>query len=289
MLSTTGESTMTTRFDAHMHLFETSFAESFTGRGGVSISEIDCYETYRKEFNIEQAIVVGYAAEPWCRENNEYLARLKQNNDWIQPAAFIDFAKGITIAALEGYKASGFIGVSIYATDPASVRAIAQIGDSVWRWIVDHHWLVSVNMRGDTWSVFEPVLQRHADLRLMVSHLGLPRVEQHAQDDAGARESLAQVTPLARYKQVRVKLSAFYAFSNPGHDYPHASAWPLVRRLIDAFGVERLLWGSDYSPHLDWVSFPQTLGVLEKMPFLNAQDRRLIEGGNLSAMLCDGR
>ena len=278
---------MTTRCDAHMHLFAHGYASSFTGRGGVLISEIDCYESYRIEFHIQQAVVVGYAAEPWCRDNNDYLARLKQNHDWIQPTAFIDHLKSITTETLEAYRASGFIGVSMYATDAASARAIEQIDDKVWRWIQDHRWLVSVNMLGDTWGVFEPVLKRHDGLRLMVSHLGLPRLDQHAPDDARARDALAQVAALAKYQQVRVKLSAFYALTTPGHDYPHTSAWPLVRLLLDTFGTDRLLWGSDFSPHLDCVTFPQTLGVLEKMSFLNAQDRRLIEGENLSALLRD--
>ena len=82
-----------------------------------------------------------------------------------------------------------------------------------------------------------------------------------------------------------VKLSGFYAVSDPGHDYPHEAAWPYVERLVTAFGSGRLLWGSDFSPCLDWLTFPQTMDLFEKMPFLDRHDLDAITGGNLLALL----
>ena len=58
-----------------------------------------------------------------------------------------------------------------------------------------------------------------------------------------------------------------------------------MEALVDAYGVERLLWASDYSPCLDLVTFPQTYDLFSKMPFLTAEDRTRIEGSNLLALL----
>ena len=84
---------------------------------------------------------------------------------------------------------------------------------------------------------------------------------------------------------MRVKLSGFYALTEPWYDYPHELAWPYVEVLIEAFGVERLLWASDFSPHLNYQTFPQTLGLLWKMPFLGDGDRDRIAGENLLELL----
>jgi hypothetical protein len=46
-----------------------------------------------------------------------------------------------------------------------------------------------------------------------------------------------------------------------------------------------LLWGSDYSPCLDSVSFPQTLAILQYLPGLTAVDRAAIGGENLLELL----
>ncbi len=73
----------------------------------------------------------------------------------------------------------------------------------------------------------------------------------------------------------------------PGHDYPHEAAWPYVDCVQSAFGVDRLLWASDYPPCLDWLSYPQTFSMFGKMPFFSTCDCQQIEGGNLHSLLAE--
>ena len=98
-------------------------------------------------------------------------------------------------------------------------------------------------------------------------------------------QQLNSVMELARFGGVCVKLSGFYALTVPGYDYPHRNAWPYVAALVESYGVDRLLWGSDFSPSLEHVSFPQTIGLLGQMPFLTDKDRVQIEGKNLLRLL----
>ena len=58
-----------------------------------------------------------------------------------------------------------------------------------------------------------------------------------------------------------------------------------VEALIEALGVERLLFASDYAPCLNFQTYPQTLELLWKMPFLRDDDGDRIAGGNLMALL----
>ena len=90
---------------------------------------------------------------------------------------------------------------------------------------------------------------------------------------------------LARFPRTHVKLSGFYALSQPGYAYPHRAAWPYVQVLADAFSTKRLLWGSDFTPSLGLLSFPQTVGLFAEMPFLSGDDRQRIEGANLARLL----
>ncbi len=48
---------------------------------------------------------------------------------------------------------------------------------------------------------------------------------------------------LARFKQVMVKISAFYALSRAPRTYLDLA--PMIRRLLDSYGPERLMWASD--------------------------------------------
>ena len=48
---------------------------------------------------------------------------------------------------------------------------------------------------------------------------------------------------LARHKNVNVKVSAFYALGKK--QSPYTDLAPMIRRLVGAFGRERLMWASD--------------------------------------------
>ena len=55
--------------------------------------------------------------------------------------------------------------------------------------------------------------------------------------------ALDQLCRLARFPNVHVKTSAFYALGKKSP--PYVDLIPMIRRLADAFGVERLMWASD--------------------------------------------
>ena len=97
------------------------------------------------------------------------------------------------------------------------------------------------------------------------------------------------ISELAEFSNVHVKLSGYYALTSPAHDFPHFSAWPLTEELFDHFGPDRLLWGSDFSPSLDFLSFPQTFELFNKMPFFCQENIKAIMGENLLRLLRFGR
>ena len=86
--------------------------------------------------------------------------------------------------------------------------------------------------------------EEYPDLVLVLDHLALPQPPTHAADDppfAGA----AGVLRLARYLRLHVKLSGAPTLSR--ERFPYRDLWPHVRQYVDAFGADRLMWGSDIS------------------------------------------
>ncbi len=62
--------------------------------------------------------------------------------------------------------------------------------------------------------------------------------------DGEIREAdLQQLCSMARHRKTHVKLSAFYALGKK--QYPYTDLLPMVRRLIDAYGPQRLMWATD--------------------------------------------
>ena len=272
------------RADAHIHLFMPGYADLLPERcRRQDPSELTLYSAYAEQYQISAALVVGYEGAPWADGNNRYLAELVTAHAWVRPTAFL-FPATLTVSTLEQLQREGFVGISLYLFTADDLRALSEVSEAVWRWLVQQRWLVSVNSRGEAWSTWLPILERQPELRLLISHLGLPpRCAVAPGPEAMA--ALLPVCALARFPNSYVKLSGFYALSDPGYDYPHRSAWPYVTELVAAFGPHRLLWGSDYSPSLEWVSFPQTLRLLEQIPDLDAAVLPLVVGENLLALL----
>jgi L-fuconolactonase len=272
--------------DAHIHLFDGGYQHAFTGRPGVRVDEAACYESLMRDHDIDAALVVGYAAEPWCTDNTAHLAKMAATHPWVRPAAFVHLDRPPpTVYELDRLRDQRFAGLSFYVFGDAARESLLRIPDELWRWASERRWLISVNSRGADWRGWLPILQKHSELRVLVSHLGLPPRQSEAPSAEKSRELMADVVALATFPNVHVKLSGFYALSDPGHEYPHRAAWPYVERLLEVFTPQRLLWASDYSPCLDWVTFPQTLSVFDGIPFLTDENRHLICSGNLRRLL----
>lgn len=279
---------MAIRADAHAHFFQPGYVATLPQScRRVQPDEVTLYQALAQQHNIQQVLAIGYEAEDWAAGNNRYLTQLAASYSWIRLVAFVHEPANLEVSALEKWQRESFIGLSFYLFNPQQTSALGQVSHEVWLWLAQQRWLVSVNSRGEHWTAWLPVLERQPDLRVLVSHLGLPPAVAPAPAEATAQQALQEVLALARFPNVLVKLSAFYALTQPGYDYPHQAAWPYVEVLLAAFGSTRLLWGSDFSPSLEWLSFPQTFGLFSAMPFLSGPDIERIEGGNLLALLAE--
>ena len=81
---------------------------------------------------------------------------------------------------------------------------------------------------------------------------------------------------LARHKLVNVKVSAFYALGRKKP--PYTDLGPMIRRLLDAFGPERLMWASDCPFQVDpGHTYRDSIELVrERLDFLSAGDKRWI-------------
>lgn len=274
--------------DAHLHFFKPGYANTLPEScRRLQPDEITLYSALAQKHQIAQVLAVGYEGDAWASGNNAYLAELAAQHAWVRPVAYQSNPGDLSIEALEQLAKQRFVGLSIYLFDDAIEASLSRVEDSVWQWLVEKRWLISVNSRGERWRAWLPVLTRHPELRLLVSHLGLPPAVAQPPSAAEAQQALASVIELARFPGTRVKLSGFYALTTPGYDYPHRAAWPYVEALLEAYGSARLLWASDFSPSLEWLSFAQTIALFDHMPFLDDTKRQQITGENLLQLLTD--
>ncbi len=87
------------------------------------------------------------------------------------------------------------------------------------------------------------------------------------------KSDLEVLARLSRHPRTYVKVSAFYALGKK--QPPYTDLVPMIRRMIDAFGVERLMWASDspYQLQGDHTYRASIDLVRHGLDFLSAGDR----------------
>lgn len=119
-------------------------------------------------------------------------------------------------------------------------------------------------------------------LPLLVHHLGMVRLDTPHFD-----AELAALLDLADLPNVYVKVSGFHYVSTPAWGMPYTAAREqLLRPIAEAFGAERLTWGSDFPAARQHLTYTQSLAVVrDHTPWWSADERALVLGGTLDRLL----
>ncbi len=79
---------------------------------------------------------------------------------------------------------------------------------------------------------------KHPETPVVIDHFARIGVDGQMRDS-----DIAALCSLAKFKHATVKLSAYYALGRKTP--PHLELIPMIKKLIEAFGPQRLMWASD--------------------------------------------
>src|SRR5260370_40850236 len=122
------------------------------------------------------------------------------------------------------------------------------------------------------------VAERYPSLKLPIDHLGRAgRVQ-----DAPAFANLADLLALAKYPNVAVKATGAPSYSS--EPYPYRNIQPYLQQIYDAFGPERMFWGTDITRMP--CTWKQCVTLFtEELPWLSERDKELTMGDALCTWL----
>src|SRR6201997_5682930 len=84
---------------------------------------------------------------------------------------------------------------------------------------------------------------------------------------------------LAQYENVRVKISGACTMSH--QPFPYDDIWEPVLRVIDAFGLERCMWGTAWTRTIGMLSYEQGVAPFRDTKHLSEDDKAALMGGTL--------
>lgn len=121
------------------------------------------------------------------------------------------------------------------------------------------------------------LVRRNPDTVIVIDHLGLLQTDPPA---AEPWADLPKLLALARYPNVRVKISGVCTLSRAG--FPYDDIWEPVLRIIDAFGVDRCMWGTDWTRTSGMLTYEQAVRPFRETKRLSDGDRANLMGGTLA-------
>jgi L-fuconolactonase len=161
-------------------------------------------------------------------------------------------------------------GISPDAADPGITRVLTSAA---------HHGL-PVNLL--CWGRLEQAREmaaRNPDTTLVIDHLGLQQpFERPVPQDPFAE--LPAVLALAALPNVTIKITGACTLSHEA--FPYRDVWGPVRRIIDAFGIGRCMWGTDWTRAVELLSYAQGVDAFRAMEGLSDAERSALMGGTLA-------
>ena len=125
------------------------------------------------------------------------------------------------------------------------------------------------------------LIDRHPDTRFILDHLGIlqPRVPPAPLEKAhwNPWANLPKVLELARRRNAVIKVSGACTLSK--EPYPFDDIWDPLSRVFDAWGIDRCLWGTDWTRAAAVVNYEQAVTPFRETSRLSEAERAMLMGG----------
>ena len=119
---------------------------------------------------------------------------------------------------------------------------------------------------------------RNPDTQLVIDHLGL---QQPFAPPAPPQPwaDLPKLLALGAYKNVAVKITGACTLSHQA--FPYKDIWDPLARIFESFGLERCLWGTDWTRAVGLLTYKQGVEAFRVTDRLSDSDRAMLMGGAL--------
>lgn len=125
----------------------------------------------------------------------------------------------------------------------------------------------------------DQLARRNPDTQLVIDHLGLPQPFQPPVPSEPWAD-LPKLLPLAAHANVVVKISGAGTLSH--EPFPYRDIWDPLWRIFDAFGLDRCLWGTDWTRAVNLLTYREAVEAFRVTDRLTDAERALLMGESLA-------
>jgi len=120
---------------------------------------------------------------------------------------------------------------------------------------------------------------RNPDTVIVIDHLGLPQPFEPP-PPAQPWADLPKVLALAEHRNVAIKITGACTLSREA--FPYRDIWDPLACIFDAFGLDRCMWGTDWTRAVGLLTYKQGVDAFRDTERLSAGDKAKLMGGTLA-------
>jgi len=173
-------------------------------------------------------------------------------------------------------KTPGTVGIRIMMTrDPGRLLADDASLDRIARAAVKYDFPLNVLCWGNLDSGMA-LVDRNPNTRFIIDHLGILQPRSPPAPPQPWAE-LPKVLALAKRPNAVIKISGACTLSQK--PYPFPDIWDPLKRIFDAWGFERCLWGTDWTRAFAVVNYENAVRPFVETKTLSDSERAMLMGG----------
>ena len=125
----------------------------------------------------------------------------------------------------------------------------------------------------------QDLAKRNPSTSIVIDHLGLQQPFEPP-PPAQPWADLPAVLALGALPNITIKITGACTLSREA--YPYKDIWDPLRRIFDAFGMNRCMWGTDWTRAVGLLTYKQGVDAFRDTDRLSASDKATLMGGALA-------
>jgi predicted TIM-barrel fold metal-dependent hydrolase len=184
---------------------------------------------------------------------------------------------GVVDTIAEWAATKGTVGIRVFLRDEASPDPADPGINRVLAAAATHSLPVNLACRGRLEQA-GGLAARNPNTRLVVDHLGLAQPHEPP-PPAEPWADLPKLLALAAHDNVAVKISGACTLSH--EKFPYNDIWDPLRRIFDAFGFDRCMWGTDWTRAVGMLTYKQGVDAFLVTDRLSESEKTALMGRTL--------
>ena len=128
-------------------------------------------------------------------------------------------------------------------------------------------------------AVLTELARKNPDTRIVIDHLGMLQPFEPPAPKRPFRD-LDEVLALADFDNVAIKISGACTLSREA--FPYSDIWPALTRIFEAYGLDRCMWGTDWTRAVKLLTYEQGVEAFRITDQLSDSERTALMGGSLA-------